>query len=58
MKKQTTLSVTETAKLLGCTTKYVYDLLRLGALDASKSDRKWSISKSAVHARIAKRTEK
>ena len=58
MKKAATLSVTEAARLLKCTTKYVYDLLRSGALEASKADGQWRIQKAPIESRIAKRAGK
>jgi excisionase family DNA binding protein len=43
-----TMSIREAAQRLGCTLKYVYDLVYAGRLDAEKGGRCWQISVSAV----------
>jgi excisionase family DNA binding protein len=58
MKKNQYLSVSDTAKQLHCTTKYVYDMLQSGSLSATKSDGRWRIPVSAVAAKLARRSEK
>ena len=45
-----TISVREAATRLGCTLKYVYDLLYEGKLRSEKAGRRWRISVSAVDA--------
>jgi excisionase family DNA binding protein len=58
MKKEQYLSVSDTAKQLHCTTKYVYDMLQSGCLNATKADGRWQIPASAVAAKQAKRSAK
>jgi excisionase family DNA binding protein len=55
MQKAKNLTVTETARIMKCTVKYVYDMIRDGSLEASKHEGKWRISESAVQKRIARR---
>jgi excisionase family DNA binding protein len=43
-----TISVRETAARLGCTLKYVYDLLYAGRLKSEKVGRQWRISVLSV----------
>lgn len=43
-----TISVRETAAKLGCTLKYVYDLLYTGKLRSEKIGRQWRIFASSV----------
>jgi excisionase family DNA binding protein len=50
---QKTLSVREAAKQLGCTLKYVYDLLYSGRLAGEKVGRQWRIPAGALRARGA-----
>jgi excisionase family DNA binding protein len=51
MRNTDALSVPETAKLLDCTTKYVFDLLHAGRLHgARKGGRVWRVPSAAVHA--------
>ena len=50
------LSVRETAKLLACTIKYVFDLLHAGRLHGARKDgRVWRIPSASVHAYLASR---
>jgi excisionase family DNA binding protein len=58
MKKELNLSVSQTAKRLSCTTKYVYDMLQSGSMSATKVDGRWQIPASAVETKLAKRGEK
>jgi excisionase family DNA binding protein len=58
MKKDQFLSVSDAAKQLHCTTKYVYDMLQSGSLSATKTDGRWRIPASAVETKLAKRSEK
>lgn len=44
-----TITVRETAHRLGCTLKWVYDLLYADKLKAVKQGRRWAISAAAVH---------
>jgi excisionase family DNA binding protein len=50
-----TLSVREAAKQLGCTLKYVYDLLYSGRLMGEKVGRQWRISAEALRAKMHRR---
>jgi len=47
-----TVSVRQAAKQLGCTLKYVYDLLYSGRLAGEKVGRQWRISAEALRAKI------
>ena len=47
-----TVSVREAAKQLGCTLKYVYDLLYSGRLSGEKVGRQWRISAEALKAKM------
>jgi excisionase family DNA binding protein len=58
MKKDQFLSVSDAAKQLQCTTKYVYDMLHSGSLSATKTDGHWQIPASAITAKLAKRSAK
>lgn len=58
MKKNQYLSVSDTAKQLHCTTKYVYDMLHSGSLPATKADGHWQVPVSAIAAKLAKRAAK
>jgi excisionase family DNA binding protein len=58
MKKDQCFSVSDAAKQLHCTTKYVYDMLHSGALNATKTDGHWQIPASAIAAKLAKRSAK
>lgn len=49
------LSVREAAQRLGCTLKYVYDLLYSGRLPAQKDGHHWRIPVEAVEARLKHR---
>lgn len=49
------LTVREVAKKLGCTLKYVYDLLYAGKLHSHKAGRHWCIPASAVEKLLAQR---
>lgn len=50
-----TLSVRETAEKLGCTLKYIYDLLYAQKLPSQKVGRQWRISASAVESWLRNR---
>ena len=52
MKSVSTVSVQETARRLGCTLKWVYDLLYAGKLPGQKVGRSWRIPESAVLKRL------
>jgi excisionase family DNA binding protein len=55
MNSSKVLSVREAAQRLGCTLKYVYDLLYSGRLPAQKSGQQWRIPVAAVEARLRQR---
>jgi excisionase family DNA binding protein len=55
MKNSRNLSVPEAARLLRCTTKYVYDLLYSGSLSATKTDGRWKIPKAVIDVRLSRR---
>jgi excisionase family DNA binding protein len=57
MNSQKVLSVREAAQRLGCTLKYVYDLLYCGRLPAQKHGQQWRIPVAAVEARLRQRGE-
>jgi len=57
MNSQKVLSVREAARRLGCTLKYVYDLLYSGRLPARKRGQQWRIPSQAVEARLKQRGE-
>lgn len=50
-----TLSVREAATQLGCTLKYIYDLLYSGRLAGEKVGRQWRISAQALRAKMQRR---
>lgn len=50
-----TITVREAAQKLGCTLKYVYDLLYSGKLPSHKVGRQWRISASAIETRLKNR---
>lgn len=52
------LSVAEAARQLGCTLKYVYDLLYSGRIMARKKHGRWCIPTSEIEARLKKRGER
>jgi excisionase family DNA binding protein len=52
-----TIGITEAARILNFSLKYVYDLVRLGRLPATKVARQWRIPLSAVEARLKERGE-
>jgi excisionase family DNA binding protein len=52
MNKDKTLSLRETASTLGCTLKYVYDLLYAKRLNGEKVGRFWRISTQSVQERL------
>jgi excisionase family DNA binding protein len=56
MKK--TMTIREVAKRLGCTLKYVYDLVYAGRLAAEKKGRCWRVSASAVDSWLKNREAK
>jgi excisionase family DNA binding protein len=49
------LSVPSAARKLGCTLRYVYDLLYAGRLKAEKVDGRWKIPVAEVEARLRRR---
>jgi excisionase family DNA binding protein len=49
------LSVPAAARKLGCTLRYVYDLLYAGRLKAEKVTGRWQIPVAEVEARLRKR---
>ena len=49
------LSVREAAGRLGCTLKYVYDLLYASKLQSEKNGRQWRISATAIEAYLKNR---
>jgi excisionase family DNA binding protein len=51
MNVQKMLTVREAARQLGCTLKYVYDLLYSGRLSGEKVGRQWRIPPKALRAR-------
>jgi excisionase family DNA binding protein len=55
MSKQTFYSVRQAAGLLGCTIKYVRDLLYEGRLNAEKLGRTWQIDSKSLEAFRQKR---
>lgn len=57
MKSTKTLSVPAAARKLGCTLKYVYDLVYSGRMKAEKVAGRWHIPMSEIEARIAKRAQ-
>jgi excisionase family DNA binding protein len=48
-------SVKEAANLLGCTLKYIYDLLYMGRLQADKQGRTWRIRVSSLDTLVKQR---
>lgn len=52
-----TIGIKEAARKLNFTLKYVYDLVYLGKLPATKVDRQWRIRLSDVEARQKQRGE-
>jgi len=52
---QKTLTVRAAASRLGCTLKYIYDLLYSGRLAGRKVGRTWRIPADAVEARLKQR---
>jgi len=52
-----TCSVPETARALGFTTKYIYDLLYSSRIAARKVAGRWRIPKDEVEARLRKREQ-
>lgn len=57
MNSQKVLTVREAAQRLGCTLKYVYDLLYSGRLPAQKNGQQWRIPAESVEARLKARGE-
>lgn len=55
MKEKTTMGVRETARRLGCTLKYIYDLLYEGYLPGKKVNGTWRIPVIAIEARLRAR---
>jgi len=51
------LSVPAAARKLGCTLRYVYDLVYAGRLKADKVEGRWKIPIAEVEARLKKRGE-
>lgn len=52
-----TIGIKEAARKLNFTLKYVYDLVYLGKLPATKVARQWRIPLSAIEARLKQRGE-
>jgi excisionase family DNA binding protein len=52
-----TIGIKEAARKLNFTLKYVYDLVYLGKLPATKVARQWRIQLSAVEAKLKQRGE-
>jgi excisionase family DNA binding protein len=52
---QKTFSVREAARRLGCTLKYVYDLLYSGRIAGEKVGRQWRIPAEALRAKMQQR---
>ncbi len=50
-----TIGVRTAAQRMGCTLKYIYDLLYSGGLRGRKVGRRWRISAEAVEARLKTR---
>jgi excisionase family DNA binding protein len=50
-----TMTVREAAQRMGCTLKYVYDLLYAGKLPSHKVGRQWRIPASAIETRLKNR---
>lgn len=55
MKPTAFIGVREAAQKLGCTTKYVYDLLYGGQLRGFKVGKTWSIPLALIDARLKAR---
>ena len=53
--KDKALSVRETASIMGCTLKYVYDLLYAKRLDGIKIGKTWRVSDRSVQSRLKSR---
>jgi excisionase family DNA binding protein len=56
-RNETSLSVPATARKLGCTLRYVYDLVYAGRLKAKKVAGRWKIPVAEVETRLKKRVE-
>jgi excisionase family DNA binding protein len=52
-----TLSVRQAANQLGCTLKYIYDLLYSGRLGGEKVGRKWRIPAEALRTKMQRRAD-
>lgn len=50
-----TVGIREAAKRLSCTLKYVYDLVYVGKLPATKIARQWRIPVGAIEALLKRR---
>ena len=57
MKNQKFLTVPEAARRLGCSLKFVYDLVYAGKLGAEKVEGRWRIPLAAIEARRRKRAQ-
>ena len=55
MKRQEFFTVRDTAKRLGVSIKFMYDLIWAGKLDATKVGKVWRIPASAVEKRLQRR---
>lgn len=55
MKRPHSLGVRDTAKSLGVSLKFVYDLVWAGKLEAEKVGKTWRIPASAIEARLKQR---
>jgi len=49
------LSVPEAARELGCSLKWIYDLVHAGKMSATKVDGRWQIPAAAVQERLKRR---
>ena len=57
MKNQKFLTVPEAARRLGCSLKFVYDLVYAGKLGAEKVEGRWRIPLAAIDARRRQRAQ-
>jgi excisionase family DNA binding protein len=49
------LSIRDTARQLGVSIRFVYDLVWAGKLPATKVGKVWQIPQNAIHARLKRR---
>jgi excisionase family DNA binding protein len=57
MKPITSVGVREAARKLGCTTKYIYDLLYGGQLPGQKVGKIWTIPVESIAMRLKQKRE-